>query len=202
MVGTPKNGERSDQHQAVRMLLRFCGCCARPWQSRLTATAAFTLTLSGTLLVNVRPGRASFFPELVRFPPLACLSCRSPGRRPESQGADMGLMSLNGIKLVVTFLASPARIWLRSDPSRYLHELEYSSPVILSRGFCTSRARKIIITQSDHRNARHSFMTERSERMSEEASFSPSAHHSAYASKPHFPLQHSPISVNFRTVLK
>ena len=110
VVGTPENGERSDQHQAVCMLLRFCGCCARPWQSRFTATAAFTLTLSGTLLVNVRPGRASFFPELVRFPPLACLSCRSPGRRPESQGADMGLMSLNGIKLVVTFLASPARI--------------------------------------------------------------------------------------------
>lgn len=57
------------------------------------------------------------------------------------KGADMILMSLNGIKLVVTWLASPARIRLRLlVPSRYLHELEYRSPVILSRGFCTSVA--------------------------------------------------------------
>lgn len=38
-------------------------------------------------------GRASFFPELVRlltFPPFACLSCRSPGRRPELQGCRYG----------------------------------------------------------------------------------------------------------------
>ena len=40
------------------------------------------------------------------------------------------------VLLVVTWLASPARIRLRSlVPSRYLHELEYLSPVILSRGF-------------------------------------------------------------------
>jgi len=53
----------------------------------------------------------------------------------------MILLSLNGIKLVVTTLASPARIGLRSDPGRYLQELEYRSPVILSRGFCTSGAK-------------------------------------------------------------
>ena len=82
----------------------------------------------------------------------------------------MILMSLNGIQLVVTWLASPARIrFRRLIPSRYLHELEYSSPVILSRGFCTSEARNLIIPQSDPRNARHSGMTERSERMREEA---------------------------------
>ena len=82
----------------------------------------------------------------------------------------MILMSLNGIQLVVTWLASPARIrFRRLIPSRYLHELEYSSPVILSRGFVHLKPENLIIPQSDPRNARHSGMTERSERMREEA---------------------------------
>ena len=50
----------------------------------------------------------------------------------------MILMSLNGIKLVVTSLASPARIGLsRLFLAGICEELEYRSPVILSRGFCT-----------------------------------------------------------------
>ena len=50
----------------------------------------------------------------------------------------MILMSLNGIKLVVTWLASPARIGLlRLILAGICEELEYRSPVILSRGFCT-----------------------------------------------------------------
>ena len=50
----------------------------------------------------------------------------------------MILMSLNGIKLVVTRLASPARIGLqRLFLAGICEELEYRSPVILSRGFCT-----------------------------------------------------------------
>ncbi|MBO8059111.1 hypothetical protein, partial [Klebsiella pneumoniae] len=54
----------------------------------------------------------------------------------------MILMSLNGIKLVVTRLASPARIGLlRLILAGICEELEYRSPVILSRGFCTSVAR-------------------------------------------------------------
>ena len=53
----------------------------------------------------------------------------------------MILMSLNGIKLVVTRLASPARIGLqRLFLAGICEELEYRSPVILSRGFCTSVA--------------------------------------------------------------
>ena len=48
----------------------------------------------------------------------------------------MILMSLNGIKLVVTRLASPARIGLqRLFLAGICEELEYRSPVILSRGF-------------------------------------------------------------------
>ena len=49
----------------------------------------------------------------------------------------MILMSLNGIKLVVTRLASPARIGLQRLFLAGICELEYRSPVILSRGFCT-----------------------------------------------------------------
>lgn len=57
------------------------------------------------------------------------------------KGADMILMSLNGIKLVVTRLASPARIGLlRLILAGICEELEYRSPAILSRGFCTSVA--------------------------------------------------------------
>ena len=53
----------------------------------------------------------------------------------------MILMSLNGIKLVVTRLASPARIGLlRLFLAGICEELEYRSPVILSRGFCTFSA--------------------------------------------------------------
>ena len=48
----------------------------------------------------------------------------------------MILMSLNGIKLVVTRLASPARIGLqRLFLAGICEELKYRSPVILSRGF-------------------------------------------------------------------
>ena len=48
----------------------------------------------------------------------------------------MILMSLNGIKLVVTRLASPARIGLqRLFLAGICEELEYRSPVILSRAF-------------------------------------------------------------------
>lgn len=109
------------------------------------AKAALMLTLSGACYRTARRGRASFFPELVRYPPFACLSCRSPGRDLSVKGADIGLMSLNGFKLVVTMLASLARMRLRSlVPSRYLQELEYRSPMILSRGFCTFIAGKII----------------------------------------------------------
>ncbi|MCV5163560.1 hypothetical protein OFB65_24660, partial [Escherichia coli] len=58
----------------------------------------------------------------------------------------MSLMSLNGIKLVVTRLASPARIGLlRLILAGICEELEYRSPVILSRGFCTSGARKFML---------------------------------------------------------
>ena len=53
----------------------------------------------------------------------------------------MILMSLNGIKLVVTRLASPARIGLqRLFLAGICEELEYRSPVILSRGFGTFSA--------------------------------------------------------------
>ena len=48
----------------------------------------------------------------------------------------MILMSLNGIKLVVTRLASPAKIGLqRLFLAGICEELKYRSPVILSRGF-------------------------------------------------------------------
>ncbi len=44
-------------------------------------------------------------------------------------GADMGLMSLNGIKLVVTRLASPARIRSRHlVPGRYLRRIRVPKP--------------------------------------------------------------------------
>lgn len=116
---------------------RFCGCSARP-RNHYIAEATLMLTLSSACYRTARRGRASFFPELVRFPPFACLSCRSPGRDLSVKGADIGLMSLNGFKLVVTLLASLARIRLRRlVPSRYLRELEYRSPVMMSRGFCT-----------------------------------------------------------------
>ena len=56
----------------------------------------------------------------------------------------MILMSLNGIKLVVTRLASPARIGLqRLFLAGICEELEYRSPVILSRGFCTFKPQQI-----------------------------------------------------------
>ena len=84
----------------------------------------------------------------------------------------MILMSLNGIKLVVTRLASPARIGLqRLFLAGICEDLEYRSPVILSRGFCTFSARESKTSHQKPSNARHSLMTERSERMSEEASF-------------------------------
>ena len=44
-------------------------------------------------------------------------------------GADVDLMSLNGIKLVVTRLASPARIWfLTSIPGRHLRRIRVPKP--------------------------------------------------------------------------
>ena len=41
----------------------------------------------------------------------------------------MILMSLNGIKLVVTWLASPARDWIAtSSPGRYLRRIRVPKP--------------------------------------------------------------------------
>lgn len=82
----------------------------------------------------------------------------------------MILMSLNGIKLVVTRLASPARIGLqRLFLAGICEELEYRSPVILSRGFCTFRFHKSKTSSQKARNARRSRTTELRERVSEEA---------------------------------
>ena len=58
-------------------------------QSHFTATPALNLTLSGACYRTARRGRASIFPVLVRFPPFACLSCRSPGLDLSFKGADM-----------------------------------------------------------------------------------------------------------------
>ena len=48
VVGIPRNGERSDQRQAVLFGFLFCGCRVRLSQSRFTADATLMLTLSGT----------------------------------------------------------------------------------------------------------------------------------------------------------
>ena len=79
-------------------------------------------------------------------------------------------MSLNGFKLVVTRLASPARIrLLRLVLAGILQELEYSSPVILSRGFCTFVARKSKTSSKNTATARRRQVTGRSPRTVEEA---------------------------------
>lgn len=52
--------------------------------------------------------------------------------------ADIGLTSLNGFKLVVTRLASPDRIKMRRlFLAGICKELDYLSPLTLSRGFCS-----------------------------------------------------------------
>ena len=116
VVGTPENGSGATRVRPFFWVLIL-------WVSRQTEAIALhrkyclVAHLSGACYRTARRGRASFFPGLVRFltfPPFACLSCRSPGRDLSVKGADIGLMSLDGIKLVVTRLASPARIRLRS----------------------------------------------------------------------------------------
>ena len=80
-------------------------------QSHFPAYCCLVRSFYQVLVIVQRDGvEPNSFAVKLRSHQFACLSCRSPGRRPESQGADMGLMSLNGIKLVVTRLASPARI--------------------------------------------------------------------------------------------
>lgn len=66
--------------------------------------------LSGACYRTARRGRASFFPELVRFHRMPVYPAGVRGVDLSFKGADVVLMSLDGIKLVVTTLASPARI--------------------------------------------------------------------------------------------
>lgn len=82
-------------------------------QSRnLTQSVALKFTLSGACYRTARRGRASFFPELVRI-----FSHSLPVYPAGVRGVDLNFkvgvcvfMSLNGVLLVVTTLASPARI--------------------------------------------------------------------------------------------
>ncbi len=131
----------------------FCGCCARPWQSRFTAATALKLTLSGACCVLRDGVEPNSFAVKLRFHRLPVYPAGVRGADLSFRGADVGLLSLDGIKLVVTRLASPARIrLLRLVPGRHLRELEYLSPVIMSRGFRTSGARYFRIFQQDPRH--------------------------------------------------
>ena len=94
VVGTPENGSGATRVRPFFWVLIL-------WVSRQTEAIALhrkyclVAHLSGACYRTARRGRASFFPELVRlltFPPFACLSCRSPGRRPELQGCRYGFI--------------------------------------------------------------------------------------------------------------
>lgn len=110
VVGTPENGERSDQRLIVLDRTWFCGCCARPRQSHVTTTAALKLTLSGASCVLRDGVELNSFAVKLRFHHSPVYPAGVRGADLSFRGADMILMSLNGIKLVVTRLASPARI--------------------------------------------------------------------------------------------
>lgn len=93
-------------------------------QSRnLTQSIASKFTLSGACYRTARRGRASFFPELVRrFSEI--LSHSLPVYPAGVRGVDLNFkvgvcvfVSLDGVLLVVTLLASPARIRFLSSGS-------------------------------------------------------------------------------------
>lgn len=78
--------ERSDQHLAVSQDSHFVGAVPDVLKSHIATTSSLKLTLSGACYRTARRGRASIFTVLVSFHHFACLSCRSPGRRPEFHG--------------------------------------------------------------------------------------------------------------------
>ena len=61
-------------------------------------------------MVKVRGGRGRLFGEVVRLGGVGCLWWGSGGGRGESEGGDMGLMWLNGTKVVVRLVGRGGRI--------------------------------------------------------------------------------------------